>query len=107
MPGGSGQNSRRVCRLIPEPCAGHCTPAPRPRSTSLTRDSCNTNFVYMRNVTVTLEEEVAQWARVWAAKNNQSLSRMLGDLLKKQMQEESGYAAAMADYFSRGAKKLR
>ena len=38
----------------------------------------------MKNVTITLEENVAKWAKVWAAKNDSSLSRMLGNDLKKK-----------------------
>ena len=39
----------------------------------------------LRNVTVTLEEEVAQWARIEAARRNTSVSRLLGALLKERM----------------------
>jgi hypothetical protein len=34
---------------------------------------------------VTLEEDVAQWARIEAAKRDTSVSRMLGELLKERM----------------------
>ena len=34
----------------------------------------------LRNVTVTLEEEVARWARLEAARNDTSVSRLLGDV---------------------------
>jgi hypothetical protein len=39
----------------------------------------------LRNVTVTLEEEVAQWARMEAARRDTSVSRLLGTLLKERM----------------------
>ena len=39
----------------------------------------------LRNVTVTLEEDVAQWARIEAAKRDTSVSRLLGELLKDRM----------------------
>ncbi|MFZ0418702.1 MAG: hypothetical protein WAM04_11435 [Candidatus Sulfotelmatobacter sp.] len=39
----------------------------------------------LRNVTVTLEEEVAQWARIEAARRDTSVSRLLGELLKERM----------------------
>jgi len=39
----------------------------------------------LRNVTVTLEEDVAQWARIEAAKRDTSVSRLLGELLKERM----------------------
>lgn len=49
--------------------------------------SCYTIFVSnrLRNVTVTLEEEVAQWARIEAARKDTSVSRLLGELLKERM----------------------
>jgi hypothetical protein len=36
-------------------------------------------------VTVTLEEDVAQWARIEAARRDTSVSRLLGELLKERM----------------------
>jgi hypothetical protein len=39
----------------------------------------------LRNVTVTLEEDVAQWARIEAARRDTSVSRLLGALLKERM----------------------
>jgi len=44
----------------------------------------------LRNVTVTLEEDVAQWARIEAARQDTSVSRLLGTLLKERMSSESG-----------------
>jgi hypothetical protein len=49
----------------------------------------------LRNVTVTLEEEVAQWARVEAARRDTSVSRLLGALLKERMSAQDGYEEAM------------
>lgn len=49
----------------------------------------------LRNVTVTLEEEVARWARIEAARNEISLSRLLGAILKDRMLQNDGYARAM------------
>lgn len=49
----------------------------------------------MKNVTITLEEEVSQWARIWAAKHHTSVSRMLGEMLRQRMLDEQGYEAAM------------
>jgi len=48
----------------------------------------------MRNVTLSLKENVARWARVKAAEQDKSLSRFLTDLLEVQMKHESDYAAA-------------
>ncbi len=56
--------------------------------------SCYTVFVsskqQLRNVTVTLEEDVAQWARIEAARRDTSVSRLLGELLKERMEKHTG-----------------
>jgi hypothetical protein len=49
----------------------------------------------LRNVTVTLEEEVARWARIEAARQDTSVSQLLGMLLKERMAAESQYEEAM------------
>jgi hypothetical protein len=49
----------------------------------------------LRNVTVTLEEDVARWARIEAAQKETSVSRYLGDLLRERMLEKSAYESAM------------
>ena len=49
----------------------------------------------LRNVTVTLEEDVAQWARVEAARHDTSVSRLLGALLKERMSTQDDYSRAM------------
>jgi hypothetical protein len=49
----------------------------------------------LRNVTVTLQEDVAQWARIEAARRDTSVSRLLGDLLKERMSAQNNYERAM------------
>ena len=49
----------------------------------------------LRNVTVTLEEDVARWARIEAAQKETSVSRYLGELLKERMLEKGAYDGAM------------
>jgi len=61
----------------------------------------------MRNVTITLEEEVARWARVRAAEHDTSVSRLVGQMLKEKMIEEESYEEARQDYFSRSPMKLK
>jgi len=61
----------------------------------------------MRNVTITLDEETARWARVRAAERDSSLSRLVGEMLRGKMLEEQEYRAAMQDYLARPAKKLK
>jgi hypothetical protein len=49
----------------------------------------------LRNVTVTLEEDVAHWARIEAARKDTSVSRLLGAILKERMLNHDGYERAM------------
>jgi hypothetical protein len=49
----------------------------------------------LRNVTVTLEEDVAQWARIEAARRDTSVSRLLGAILKERMTAQDAYERAM------------
>jgi hypothetical protein len=60
----------------------------------------------MHNVTVTLDEEVARWARVRAAERNVSLSRFLGELLEDEKRKEDAYASAMTRFLSRPRRAL-
>ncbi len=48
----------------------------------------------MKNVTITLEENVLRWAKVWAATHDTSVSRMLGEELKRKMLKEKHYERA-------------
>jgi len=54
----------------------------------------------MKNVTITLNEDVARWARIRAAEKDTSVSRLVGNLLKEKMQEEADYALAMEQYLA-------
>ena len=61
----------------------------------------------MRNVTITLEEEVARWARVRAAEHDTSVSRLVGEMLKEKMIEEERYERAMQEYLGRTPRRLK
>lgn len=52
--------------------------------------SCYTEFV-LKNVTITLSEEVARWARKKAAEENTSVSRLVGRMLENQMRASDEY----------------
>jgi hypothetical protein len=56
--------------------------------------SCHPLIAYAI-VTVTLEEDVAQWARIEVARRDTSVSRLLGELLKERMTAQDIYARAM------------
>ena len=61
----------------------------------------------MKNVTITLPEEVARWARIEAAKRGTSVSRLLGEMLERRMNEELGYAGALESFRSVTPRSLR
>jgi uncharacterized protein YqeY len=48
----------------------------------------------LRNITITLEETVARWARIEAARQDTSVSRFLAEILKQRMTELDDYEAA-------------
>ena len=52
----------------------------------------------VKNVTITLDEETASWARVHAAQQDMSLSRFVGELLRRQMRDSRDYQEAMQRY---------
>ena len=54
----------------------------------------------VRNVTITLDEETAAWARVHAAEQDMSLSRFIGEMLRRQMRDSREYQEAMQRYLS-------
>ena len=57
-------------------------------------------------MTITLEEEVARWARIRAAELDTSVSRLVGEMLKEQMVAEKGYDTARRRYLSRKAASI-
>jgi len=52
----------------------------------------------LENVTVTLDPETASWARIEAARRNTSVSRMLGEILAREMRGDGAYSQAMKRY---------
>lgn len=48
----------------------------------------------MKNVTITLDEQTAARAKVEAAERNMSLSRYIGEVLRKAIRHEDEYEAA-------------
>jgi hypothetical protein len=49
----------------------------------------------LKNVTITLDEEVARWARIEAAQKETSVSRLLGEILRERMLRNDVYQKAM------------
>lgn len=54
----------------------------------------------MRNVTISLDDELARKARVAAAERDMSLSKFIADLLRKEVASDSGYEEAMHEYLA-------
>jgi hypothetical protein len=57
----------------------------------------------LRNVTITLDEDVARWARIKAAEENSSVSRLVGDLLRRMMRRHEGFERARRDFTRLGS----
>lgn len=55
----------------------------------------------MKNVTVTMDDQVADWARIEAARRNTSVSRLIGEMLAEKMRHDDAYERAMNDWLSR------
>jgi hypothetical protein len=64
-------------------------------------------FCVMKNVTITLDEEVARWARILAAERNMSVSHLIGEMLREKMLAEKSYQMAMEQYLSRPSKEMK
>jgi hypothetical protein len=60
----------------------------------------------MKNVTITLDEEVARWARIKAAEQDTSVSRLVGEMLREKMLNEQSYHSSMRRYLSREPCRL-
>lgn len=55
----------------------------------------------MKNITITLDEGTAGWARLHAASRGISVSRLIGELLQSQMRRDSDYEEAMRRYLAK------
>ena len=61
----------------------------------------------MKNVTITLEEEVLRWAKVTAAQQDTSVSRLLGEELRRKMLGEKKYERGKRRFQKRELKVLK
>ncbi len=52
----------------------------------------------LKNITITVNEDVALWARKKAAEENTSVSRLVGALLEKHMRTSDEYWRAYAEW---------
>ncbi len=61
----------------------------------------------MKNITISLPDELAHKAKVFAAEHNTSVSKYVGDLLATRLESEKGYKNAYSKWKSRSVKSLR
>ena len=52
----------------------------------------------MKNITITMEDTVADWVRIEAARRNSSVSRMLGEMVAEKMRHNDAYERAMHEW---------
>ena len=60
----------------------------------------------MKNITITLDEDTARWARIEAARQDMSVSRLVRNLLQENMRRNQTYEVAMQRYLSMPARNL-
>ena len=49
----------------------------------------------MKNITITLPDDLARWIRVRAAENERSVSRWVAELIDRTRRQEDAYEVAM------------
>lgn len=60
----------------------------------------------MKNITITLPEDVARWLRVKAAENERSVSKWLAELLESMKRQEDEYEVAMKRYLAMKPREI-
>jgi len=61
----------------------------------------------MKNMTLSLPDDVARWTRVWAAEHDMSASTMLSTVLEQRMRASGQYERAMASFLKRKPVRLK
>ncbi len=61
----------------------------------------------MKNITITLDEKTASWARKQAAERGMSLSRFIGEMLQQNMRQAREYERAMRRFLERRPARLK
>ena len=56
----------------------------------------------LRNITITVSEEAARWARIKAAEEDTSVSKLVGRMIEDEMRRAGAYRAAFEKW-----KKLK
>ena len=60
----------------------------------------------MKNVTITLPDDVAHWLRVKAAEDDRTVSRSLAELLERMRRHQDDYDVAMQRYLAMKPRKI-
>ena len=60
----------------------------------------------MKNVTITLPEDLARWVSVRAAADDRSMSKWVAELLEKMRRQEDEYETAMKRALSIAPRKM-
>jgi hypothetical protein len=60
-----------------------------------------------RNMTITVDEDVARWARVKAAQEDTSVAQLVGEMLRRHMLEDDAYERAMKEFLAQRPTALR
>ncbi len=60
----------------------------------------------MRNVTIVLDDETARWARIEAARNDTSVSKLVGAMLRERMHRSDEYERAKRSFLGRGPYRM-
>ena len=60
----------------------------------------------MKQVTITLQEDLARWLRVKAAEDDRSVSKWLAELLESMRLQEDAYETAMRRYVDAKPRKI-
>lgn len=61
----------------------------------------------MKNITITLDVRTAAWVRVLAARHGKSVSRLVGEILQRQMTESRDYSNAMRRFLTKKPVRLK
>jgi hypothetical protein len=60
----------------------------------------------MRNVTISIDEEIVRWAEDQAAVRGGTVSGIIEDLLRQQVKQRRSYEQAKRSFFSRGSAEI-
>lgn len=65
-----------------------------------------TNFVTMKNITISMDEDTGQWISALAARQGTSVSRLVAQILRERREQDGVYVEAMERFLARPALPL-